>query len=131
MAFSSLLKANSPCAQASPLLDLTFEKAGSAALFTATNGSVSQNNGSLEYAFQKASSLSSPSFENSRNGIYNPTLEVRNTMFFLMENRSSATKLKLSFITDEDRTYDNSKSKVFDIQPNTPKSAFYFNISDG
>ncbi len=130
MAFSSLLKANSPCAQASPLLDLTFEKAGSAALFTATNGSVSQNNGSLVYAFQKASSLSSPSFENSRNGIYNPTLEVRNTMFFIMENRSSATRLKLSFITDEDRTYDNSKSKVFDIQPNTPKSAFYFNISD-
>ncbi len=116
--------------QVTPLLDLTFETKGSAALFTATAGSITQNNGSLEYTFPKGSSLTSPSFENSCNGIYNPILEMRNTMFFVMENRSSATKLKLSFITSEDRVYDNSKSKVFDIQPNAPMGAFYFNISD-
>lgn len=113
-----------------PLLDLTFNKTGSATLFKATNGSVVQNNESLEYNFRKGSVLTSPSFENSSNGIYNPTLEMRNTMFFVMENQSSATRIKLSFITADDRTYDNSKSKVFGIQPNSPKSAFYFNLSD-
>ncbi len=116
--------------QVKPLIDLSFEAEGSADLFIATNGSITQNNGSLEYTFQKGSSLTSPSFENSRNGMYNPTLEIRNTMFFVMENMSGADKLRLSFITSEDKNYDEGKSKVFDIQPHSPKRAFYFNLSD-
>lgn len=123
-------KATETLGKPNPLLDLTFKKAGSANLFRATDGSVVQSNESLEYTFRKGSVLTSPSFENSRNGIYNPTLEMRNTMFFVMENQSSATRIKLSFITADDRIYDNSKSKVFDIQPNSPKSAYYFNLSD-
>ncbi|MDP4206617.1 MAG: glycosyl hydrolase family 28-related protein, partial [Bacteroidota bacterium] len=111
-------------------LDLTFKKEGSATLFTATKGTVAQINEALEYTFQKGSSLTSPSFDNSRNGIYNPTLEIRNTMFFIMENRSSAKKLKLSFITADDKVYDDLKSKTFNIQSNSPKSAYYFNLSN-
>ena len=38
-----------------------------------------------------------------------------------MENRSSATRLRLRFITDRDSTYDEAKSKIFEIEPNSPK----------
>ena len=77
-------------AQPGPTPGLTFEQPGSAERFTAVNGSVATRDGALEYTFRKGSSLSSPPLADSRHLLYNPTLEKRNTVLLLMENRSSA-----------------------------------------
>lgn len=128
-------------------LDFTFELPGSAALFSTENGKVRQADGALEFTFSRGGILDSPSLENSRNGVFNPPLggnsavylvrenqnmsyQTRNTLFFVMENRSTADKVRISFITNDDKQYDPAKSKVFDIDPNTPKKAYYFNFSD-
>ena len=117
-------------AQPGPTPGLTFEQPGSAERFTAVNGSVATRDGALEYTFRKGSSLSSPPLAGSRHLLYNPTLEKRNTVLLLMENRSSATRLRLRFITDRDSTYDEAKSKIFEIEPNSPKKTCYLNLSD-
>ena len=77
-------------AQPGPTPGLTFEQPGSAERFTAVNGSVATRDGALEYTFRKGSSLSSPPLAGSRHLLYNPTLEKRNTVLLLMENRSSS-----------------------------------------
>lgn len=70
-------------------IDLSFTIAGSAERFTAENGTVSQNGGCLLFNFEPGGVLTSPSFENSRNRVLNPPLQEWNTLFFVMENRSS------------------------------------------
>ncbi|MFQ8826589.1 MAG: hypothetical protein ACLR76_03055 [Alistipes sp.] len=72
-------------------IDLSFGLKGSTEPFTAERGSVSHGDGTLEFAFDEGGSLRTPSLAGSRNGIYNPRLEDRNTMFFVMENRSRPT----------------------------------------
>ena len=111
-------------------IDLTFKIPGSAALFEAENGSVSQRDGALVFDFEQGGVLTSPSLAGSRNGIFNPDIGDRNTMFFVMENRSTAPKLKISFQTDTRNGYDDVRSKVFDIEPLSPERAYYFNFSD-
>ena len=102
-------------------IDLSFGLKGSTELFTAEGGAVSQGDGTLEFAFDEGGSLSTPSLAGSRNGIYNPKLEDRNTMFFVMENRSPADRLRIRFVTAKDSVYNDEKSKIFDIDPNSPK----------
>lgn len=111
-------------------IDLSFGLKGSTELFTAEGGAVSQGDGTLEFAFDEGGSLSTPSLAGSRNGIYNPKLEDRNTMFFVMENRSPADRLRIRFVTAKDSVYNDEKSKIFDIDPNSPKKGYFFNFSD-
>ena len=111
-------------------IDLSFGLKGSTELFTAEGGAVSQGDGTLEFAFDEGGSLSTPSLAGSRNGICNPKLEDRNTMFFVMENRSPADRLRIRFVTAKDSVYNDEKSKIFDIDPNSPKKGYFFNFSD-
>lgn len=111
-------------------IDLTFEMPGSASLFEAERGEVSQQDGMLVFDFETGGTLTSPSLAGSRNSVFNPELRDRNTMFFVMENRSSAQKLKIGFLTDKEGEYAEVRSKTFDIEPSSPKRAYYFNFSD-
>lgn len=51
-------------------------------------------------------------------------------MFFVMENRSPADRLRIRFVTAKDSVYNDEKSKIFDIDPNSPKKGYFFNFSD-
>lgn len=46
------------------------------------------------------------------------------------ENNSDIAALKLSFITADDREWNDEKSKIFEISPNSPKTLYCFNMSD-
>lgn len=111
-------------------IDLTFSTAASVEPFKIQNGEVRYDDGKLVYTFQESSYLESPDLRMSRNGIYAPKLEIRNTLFFVMRNNSTASQLKLRFITEKDSIYDDIKSKTFDINPNSPMLAYYFNLSN-
>ena len=111
-------------------IDLTFKIPGSASLFEAEKGNVSQQDGMLVFDFETGGTLTSPSLAGSCNSVFNPELRDRNTMFFVMENRSTASKLKIDFLTDEEGEYADVRSKTFDIEPSSPKQAYYFNFSD-
>ncbi len=111
-------------------IDFTFSTDASVKSFKVRNGEVRYDNGKLVYAFKESSYLESPDLLMSRNMIYAPELESRNTLFFVMRNNSTASQLKLRFITEQDSVYDDVKSKTFDIDPNGPMRAYYFNFSN-
>ena len=111
-------------------LDFTFSSDASVKPFKIQHGEVRYGDGKLIYAFQERSYLESPDLRMSPNGVYVPKLEMRNTLFLVMRNNSTATQLKLRFITEKDSIYDDSKSKMFDINPNSPMQAYYFNLSN-
>ena len=118
-------------AQPGPTPGLTFEQPGSAERFTAVNGSVATRDGALEYTFrerffaQLAAARGQPA----------PALQsdARKTQHGTPadgEPRVPPTRLRLRFITDRDSTYDEAKSKIFEIEPNSPKKTCYLNLSD-
>lgn len=107
--------------------DFTFSADTAVKPFKVQNGTVSQKDGKLVYTFKESSFLESPLLTESR---YAPFLESRNTLFFVMRNGSSASQIKLRFITEEDSVYDDAKSKTFDVDPNGPMRAHYFNLSN-
>ncbi|MDD3107619.1 MAG: glycosyl hydrolase family 28-related protein [Alistipes sp.] len=85
--------------------------------------------GATTFTFARGGSLE-PTLAQSRNQLYNPTLELRNTVCMIMENQSSARKMRLYFITENDSIYHHAQSKVFDLVPYSPKQLYLFNLSD-
>ena len=112
-------------------LDLTFELKGASDRFSVEKGRISQKEGMMSYTFKKhPSCITITALKNSHDSIYNPLLEDRNTLLAVMENKSNASQIKISFITEIDSVFSASKSKIFAINPNSSKQCYYFNLSD-
>jgi hypothetical protein len=111
-------------------LDLTFSTPESIDFFKVNNGSLSYENGALKYTFNESSSLVSEQIDVNAGHKYSALLRLRNTILMRIKNASSASKVKISFITSEDMTYDEAKSKVFDLKPGNDYLPYYFNLSD-
>ena len=108
-------------------LDLGFMLPGSTYGFTSRTGKITWKNDALDLKFgPEGASLSSPDLSGSRNSIFNPPLQDRNTFFVVLENRSPSARIRLSWSTEEG----GKGSKDFDIQPNSGMTAYYLNISD-
>ncbi|MDO5571232.1 MAG: hypothetical protein Q4F97_07175 [Bacteroidales bacterium] len=113
-----------------PLIDFTFDSDEAIKNCTVENGKIEIEDGKLVFSFFTDGRFSTPDLKGSRNSVYNPHLEERNTLFVVMNNLSSADKIKISFITEEDSVYDLKKSKVFDIPKSEKMKGVFFNISD-
>jgi hypothetical protein len=111
-------------------LDLQFMLPHAADRFTAGNGKVSQANDCLVFNFKKGASLTTTQLRNSRNNLFSPDLAIRNTLRFVLANRSNVSRIRLSYITDKDSVFDSKKSKIFHIKPHTALQSYYFNLSD-
>jgi len=112
-------------------LDLNFMLPGASDRFSALNGKVGQTDDALTFKFKKrTSALFTTQLKNSRNSLYNPPLEIRNTIRIVLANNSDVSKVRLSFITSHDSIFDENKSKVFNIHPFSALTSYYFNISD-
>ncbi len=112
-------------------LDFEFTSAESAEGFTAAAGNVSWQAGELIYRITGAGSNLTTCEINAPKGTrYSALLSVRNTIRIHLKNDTGASRVRLSFITSNDRTYNNQKSKVFEIQPNSDYTTYYFNLSD-
>ena len=122
--------AQSPTISPALDFDLTFENTHKGAPFTATNGTISISDGHLVFSFRKGGVLHAPPFKNSYKQRCNPTLELRNTIMFVMENKSSSDSLRVRFTTEEDSIFDDKKSNTFTLEPYSAKQAYYFNLSD-
>ena len=111
------------------IVDLSFEIPGTWKSFSAENGTLSYEDG-LKFDFDGRSSFTSPYFPEVHNTMYNAPLWLRNTLFFIMKNDSSADKIRLWFVDEKNGKYSIEKSKVFDIEPYSDKKAYFFNLSD-
>ena len=108
-------------------LDLGFMLPSSVEGFeSAAGSSVKWKSDALKLRFKKGAELKSPNLAGSRNRMFAPPLEDRNTFFVVMENKSGESRLRLSW-----ETVDGVKgSKEFEIVPHSKMRAYFFNISD-
>lgn len=113
--------------------DFAFEVPGAWRGFSAEGGNTSFEGG-LRFDFDARRSASacitSPYFPDAHNTKYNAPLELRNTLFFVLENRSDCDKVRLWFLTSGDREYKAENSKIFDVEPDCGAKAYFFNLSD-
>ena len=108
-------------------LDLGFMLPSSTSGFTTSQtGKIKWRKDALDLRFKGGAKIQSPDLNGSRNSMFNPPLEDRNTFFVVMENRSDVSRVCLSW-----ETLDGKKgSKEFDIEPHSKMRAYYFNVSD-
>lgn len=112
-------------------LDLEFSSQAAVESFTAENGSIGYDDGKLTFEIEGGNaSVTSPVIDVPMGNKYSMRLSVRNTLLVRMRNDSAAQSVTLSFITSTDKTYDQAKSKVFDVIPESDYTTYYFNISD-
>ncbi|WP_274362078.1 DUF5722 domain-containing protein [Paenibacillus thermotolerans] len=109
---------------ATNILDFRFSHDGITEGFEAYQGNVGAAQGVLRYAPAEAGSyLLSP--------IIKENIDERNTLTVKLKNGSPAAQVKLSWITEQDQAWDEEKSKVFAIAPNSGSSVTYdLNMSD-
>lgn len=111
-------------------VDFNFDTPRSEKAFVAKGkGNISRKNGTLLFSFKKGSALEFRA-DTSNNNLYNPPLELRNTVRLTMQNQSKADALKLSFITETDTVFDVSKSKIIALEPNSEMQIVQINLSD-
>ncbi|MCQ2429132.1 MAG: glycosyl hydrolase family 28 protein [Clostridia bacterium] len=112
--------------------DIDFEFGSSASVdgFTAEKGTVGWSDGRLTFTLGGAdASLTSPVFAPETGTAYSAKLSVRNTLLVRMSNRTAASRMKVYFITDADMTWNEAKSAVFDVAPQSGDTTYYFNFS--
>ena len=73
--------------------------------------------------------LISPSFDNSAVSRYDMLMPQRNTVFVVLKNASSATKLTLSYATNNHSGFTEDSSKTVEIVRSDEFTAYYFNLS--
>lgn len=91
--------------KAGKVLDLNFDIPGSAdRLITSGKGSIRQTDGAAKFTFTKGDAVEI-STAGSRNNIYNPRLNRRNTIAVTLDNQSSADSLQLGVTTEKASYY--------------------------
>ena len=110
-------------------LDLDFDIPGSADRMKATgNAKVRQGDGFVAIDFNEGDAVELTT-AGSRNDIYSPRLDLRNTVAISLDNRSTADRLPLSFITDNDTLFNAEKSMIVAMTPRSGMHCLEFNLS--
>ncbi|MCQ2430695.1 MAG: DUF1080 domain-containing protein [Clostridia bacterium] len=111
-------------------VDFEFPKASSVRGFTADGGEVGWRDDRLVWTLGSGRTLTTPALAYTSGDAYSARLDLRNTLYVRMSNKTDAKQLRLSWITAADTKYDTAKSKVFDVKPQSGDTTYLFNISD-
>jgi len=111
-------------------LDLLFSIKGSSDCFTAVHGKISEGNDAMRFDFKKDAYITTTALTGSRNSIYNPPIDIYNTFFLVIANKSNVKQVRLYFTTSDFPDFNMAASKVFNVIPNSDYTAYYVNLSD-
>lgn len=111
-------------------LDFDFNLPGASERFSAEgDGKIGQRDGALTFDFHDGSALKVETHA-SHNNIYNPPVQLRNTVALALRNESSARALRLYFSTDSLPRFSAANSKLVELEPGDGNQLVSFNLSD-
>ncbi len=111
--------------------DFEFKTAESVKGFTADAGAVAWKNGKLVYTLSGAGTrLTSPAINVDPGNAYAALLPLRNTIFVRLKNDTDATRVRVYYTTLSSTKYSEDKSAVFDVEPHSDFTSYFFNLSD-
>lgn len=110
--------------------DFDFNIKGSADRFKVSGkGKISQDDSCLIFDFKKGAALTFEA-DTSHNSMYNPPLELRNTIAIALDNRSKADRMRVSFTTKGDTLFTAAKSKTVPLSAESGMQLYSVNLSD-
>lgn len=89
------------------------------------DGGLRDEGGSMVLSLDGDTFLSSPAFPNHSDSVYNMVMPLRNTVFMVLTNRSTADKMSLTYVT-----HDGAAGTVaLPLHQDGEPHAYYFNLS--
>ena len=111
------------------VLNTLGEVGGQSHFYTTVGGTVTDNGGALVWGLQGGGScLNSPVFPDNSDTVYNMVMPLRNTVFMVITNKSTAKMLNLTFATTTHPWWENGGCALELAQDDQPH-AYYFNLS--
>ena len=111
------------------VLNTLGEVGGQSHFYTTVGGTVTDNGGTLVWGLQGGGScLNSPVFPNNSDTVYNMVMPLRNTVFMVITNKSTAKGASLTWATSTHPWGENGGVTVKLAQDGEPH-AYYFNLS--
>ena len=110
-------------------VDLSFSTPESVKYYTGKGAAVSYDDALKVTLNEVNGGVYSPVFEVNRGTFASAYLPVMNTVVAKIKNNSTADKVKVYFITSEDKTFDDLKFVEYDIEPDSDYRTYYFNLS--
>lgn len=109
--------------------DFEFREESSTEGFTAENGKIGYSEGTLKYTLTGQGYLTSPIIKAAKGTAYSAEMSVKNTVFMRLMNNTGADEFRVYFITAQDGTYNEEKSRVFEVPADGKWHSCFFNFS--
>ena len=110
------------------VLNTLGEVGGQSHFYTVEGGTLTDRGGAMVLGLQGETRLTSPVFPNNSDTVYNMVMPLRNTVFMVIENRSTAKQAVLTWATSTHPWGTNGSIGVELAQDHEPH-AYYFNLS--
>ena len=112
-------------------VDMEFVDEQSIVTFNVTGGEERYEDGQMIVDVTEGGMIvESPRIEATAGSQYSMWLPLRNTFCVRLKNDTSASEIKLYFISQAHGQYSEVRSKTFEIEPNSGYQTYFFNISD-
>lgn len=112
------------------VLNTLGEVGGQSHFYTAEEGgTVTDQGGALVLGLNGAICLTSPVFPNNSDTVYNMVMPLRNTVFMVIENKSTAKMLNLTWATTTHPWGEQGGGVALELAQDGEPHAYYFNLS--
>lgn len=112
------------------VLNYLGEWGGQSMFYKSEAGSICDKREEMILSIDGKTSFISPVFPDSPNTVYNMMMPRRNTLFFVLQNNSSAESVKLYFTTTDYPNWSEDASCSLCLESSNDYRAYYFNLSD-
>lgn len=111
------------------VLDNYFRYKGQAEFYTPYGCTLTEKDFTLTYSLNGKAQLESYVFPDSSNYTYNMKMPIRNTIFVVLKNMSTASKMRLYYKTTVHTEYCRENSVEVSLTRSPEYKAYYFNLS--
>ena len=106
------------------------EVGGQSHFYTAEGGTLADKGGALVLGLEGEACLTSPVFPDNSDTVYNMVMPLRNTVFMIIENQSTATHATLYYATSTHPWSETERHGVeVELAQDGEPHAYYFNLS--
>ncbi len=110
------------------VLNTLGEVGGQSHFYTVEGGTLADDGGAMVWGLNGGTGLISPVFPDNSDTVYNMVMPLRNTVFMVITNKSTAKMLNLTWATTT-HPWDKSGGIALELAQDGEPHAYYFNLS--
>ena len=110
------------------VLNTLGEVGGQSHFYAVEGGTLTDNGGALVWGLKGGAGLTAPVFPDNSDTVYNMVMPLRNTVFMVITNKSTAKMLNLTWATTT-HPWEESGAVAVELAQDSEPHAYYFNLS--